>query len=198
VGVDVVLGPLITLVIFKSGKKGLKFDLAVIALLQVSALVYGVHAVYVVRPVYMVYNVDRFSLVAAVDLDPADIAAAKREEFRHLPVNGPQYIAAVQPEDPAEKEKMLFLAIAGKDIQLFPKQYVPYVQEAREALRHARDIGILMLRDSSGTVAKFLESTGRSRNSVKFLPLSARTSDAAVLLDAATGRPLKIVMVDPW
>ena len=39
VGVDVTLGPLITLVIFKSGKPGLKFDLTVIALVQLAALV---------------------------------------------------------------------------------------------------------------------------------------------------------------
>ncbi|HEV7490359.1 MAG TPA: hypothetical protein VGO25_06105, partial [Rhodanobacteraceae bacterium] len=32
-GVDVVLGPLLTLVVFKSGKKSLRFDLSVIALL---------------------------------------------------------------------------------------------------------------------------------------------------------------------
>lgn len=198
VGVDVVLGPLVTLVIFKAGKKGLKFDLAVIAFLQLAALAYGVHAVYVVRPVYMVYNVDRFSLVAAIDLDPADIAAAKREEFRRLPVDGPRYIAAVQPEDPAERQKMLDLALAGKDIQLFPKQYVPYELEARDALGRARGVGILKQRDTSGAVARYLASTGRSEASVKFLRLRARTSDAAVLLDATTGDPLKIVMVDPW
>ena len=50
VAVDVTLGPLITLVIFKAGKKGLKFDLAVIASLQLAALVYGMHTVYVARP----------------------------------------------------------------------------------------------------------------------------------------------------
>jgi len=33
VAVDIALGPLLTLVVFKSGKKRLKFDLSVIALL---------------------------------------------------------------------------------------------------------------------------------------------------------------------
>ena len=37
-GVDVVLGPLLTLIVFKAGKKSLKFDLSVIALVQISAL----------------------------------------------------------------------------------------------------------------------------------------------------------------
>src|SRR5207237_5351990 len=41
VGVDIVIGPLITLVIFKRGKPGLKLDLALIAVLQLAALTYG-------------------------------------------------------------------------------------------------------------------------------------------------------------
>lgn len=34
VGIDVVVGPLLTLVVFKAGKKSLNFDLAVIAVLH--------------------------------------------------------------------------------------------------------------------------------------------------------------------
>jgi len=157
-----------------------------------------VHAVYVVRPVYMVYNIDRFSLVAAIDLDPADVAAAKREEFRHLPIDGPHYIAAPQPADPNERQRILEFALAGKDVHLFPQQYVPYAEDVQSALRHARDIGVLIKRDTDGTITKYLDSAGRSRDSVKFLPLRARLMDAAVLLDAKTGDPLRIVIVDPW
>ena len=197
-GVDVVLGPLITLVIFKSGKKGLKFDLAVIAMLQLAALAYGVHAVYVVRPVYMVFNVDRFSLVAAVDLDPKDVAAVKREEFKRLPLDGPRYVAAPQPADSAQRNRILEFALAGKDIQLFPQQYVPYEQEARNALRRARQVDVLMQRDADRKIEKYLASAGRTKESVRFLPLRARTTDGVVLLDATTGTPLKIVHVDPW
>src|SRR5436190_21384151 len=40
IGVDVVIGPLITLIVFDPKKKNLRFDLAVIALLQLAALVY--------------------------------------------------------------------------------------------------------------------------------------------------------------
>ena len=71
--VDVTLGPLITLIIFKAGKRGLKFDLAVIASLQLAALVYGMHTVYLARPVYLVFTKDRFDLVSAADLDDRDL-----------------------------------------------------------------------------------------------------------------------------
>ena len=51
--IDVILGPLLTLVVFKSGKKSLKFDLAVIALVQAAALSYGVWTLLIGRPVYV-------------------------------------------------------------------------------------------------------------------------------------------------
>jgi len=198
VGVDVVVGPLITLIIFKAGKKGLKFDLMIIALAQLSALAYGVHVVYIARPAYLVYNFDRFDLVTAVQLDPQDLAKATRAEFRNPPADGPLYVAAVLPADVEEQHKILDSALQGKDLHLFPQHYVPYEQEAQNALKRARTVDAALDRDSSGEVARYLESTGRSRDSVKVLPLRARNREATVLLDAASGKPLKIVLVDLW
>jgi len=58
--VDVVLGPLLTLVLYKRGKPGLKFDLSMIALFQISALVWGMWVLYSERPVLTVYHEDSF------------------------------------------------------------------------------------------------------------------------------------------
>src|SRR4249919_365709 len=65
IGVDVVVGPLITLVIFRSGKPGLKFDLSVIAALQIAALLYGMHAVFLARPAFIVFVRDQFQVASA-------------------------------------------------------------------------------------------------------------------------------------
>src|SRR6185503_6935605 len=85
VGVDVVIGPLITLIIYQAGKKGLKFDLSVIALLQSAALVYGVMIAAEARPVYTVFVVDRFETVSANGFDPAELAKVERPEFKSMP-----------------------------------------------------------------------------------------------------------------
>ncbi len=58
--VDVVLGPLLTFVLYKRGKPGLKFDLSMIALFQISALVWGMWVLYSERPVLTVYHQDSF------------------------------------------------------------------------------------------------------------------------------------------
>ena len=82
VAVDVVIGPLITLIVFKSGKPGLRFDLSVIALLQACALACGSYTMFVARPVFIAFIVDRFEIVRANDIDPADFAQAPNPAFR--------------------------------------------------------------------------------------------------------------------
>lgn len=197
VGVDVTLGPLITAIIFKAGKPGLKFDLAVIAMLQLSALAYGLHTVYLGRPVYLVFTKDRFDLVSAKDLDPEDLAKTKRSEFDRLPFGRPQYIAAVAPEDRDARQKLLMESLQGKDLQLHPQYYVPYELEIPNALARAQPLGLLLKRDPE-RVQRSLQSAGRAQEAVKFLPLRGKDADGAVLLDAKTGAPLDIVLVDPW
>jgi hypothetical protein len=63
--VDVTLGPLLTFVVFDTNKRTLKFDLSVIALFQLAALLYGVYTLYIGRPVYAAALGHRFDLVQA-------------------------------------------------------------------------------------------------------------------------------------
>ena len=58
--IDVVIGPILGLLVYKEGKKSLKFDLTVIILLQLSALFYGIYSIEQGRPVWIAFNVDRF------------------------------------------------------------------------------------------------------------------------------------------
>ena len=44
-GVDVVIGPLLTTLVYRQGKKSLRFDLSTIALLQLLAFSYGLWTV---------------------------------------------------------------------------------------------------------------------------------------------------------
>jgi hypothetical protein len=197
VAVDVTLGPLITLIIFKAGKKGLKFDLTVIAVVQLAALAYGIHTLYLARPVYLAFTVDRFDVVTAKDLDPADLEKVTHAQFKRPPLGRPQYVAAVLPSDPEEKLQILNTSLQGKDLQMYPQYYAPYEQEALNALKRAAALDVLAKRDAQ-QVERYLESSGRSAQSLKFLPLRAPRKDGAVVLDATSGKPLDILLIDPW
>jgi hypothetical protein len=82
VGVDLVIGPLLTLIVFRTGKRGLKFDLAAIGTFQAAALLYGLFVVLQARPVFLVAAVDRLVLVAANKISDADLAQGPEPRFR--------------------------------------------------------------------------------------------------------------------
>jgi len=197
VGVDVTLGPLITLIIFKAGKKGLRFDLTAIALVQLAALTYGIYTFYLARPVYLVFTLDRFELVTAKDLDPKDLDTVTRTEFQHPPLGRPQYAAAVFPSDPALKAKIMETSIWGKDLQMYPQYYVPYSEQALAAAQRAQSLSAISKRDPEA-IRSYLRASGRSDDSVKFLPLRTPSKDGIVLLDAVSGKPMQILLINPW
>jgi len=68
--VDIILGPGLTLLVFKQGKKGLKFDMVMIILFQIIALSWGINSVYVSRPALIVFYDGRFSCMTVEDVRP--------------------------------------------------------------------------------------------------------------------------------
>jgi len=110
--VDATLGPLITFVIYKKGKKGLAMDLAIVVILQISALSYGVHVVAEGRPVWIVFNVDRFDIVQATEIS-AENRAKAAVEYQELSWFGPKWVASDVPEDPAARTELMFNAASG-------------------------------------------------------------------------------------
>jgi hypothetical protein len=194
----VVIGPLITLVIFRSGKRGLKFDLAVIAVLQISALVYGVHAVYLARPAFIVFVADQFQVASAAQLDPEELAKAKYPEFRQPPLGGPMLAFADLPTDPKELRQFALVGMAGHDLQEFPRLYVPYAERTAEVL--AKSWPLARMRQFEPGAAKvvdaWLAQSGTREADVRYVPLRARQAWVAVLIDAKTAEPVKMLISD--
>ena len=196
VGVDVILGPLLTLIVFKSGKRGMKFDLAVIGLVQLAALIYGAHIVFLARPAFIVFVKDRYELVTAVELEPELLAAAKYAEFRTPGWTGPLLVAADMPTDPKEREKLIDAALAGLDLQNFPRYYVPYAGRTKEVLAKAETIARLRVAEpvSAKAVDKYLASSGTREDDVRALMLRTRFAWVVVLLDPKTAQPVKMLV----
>lgn len=196
VGVDVILGPLLTFIVFKSGKPGLKFDLMVIAATQLAALAYGCHVVALARPAFIVFVKDRFEIATPVELEPAELAAARYPEFRAPPWGGPMLAAADMPTDPAEHKKLIDQALAGLDLQNFPRYWVPYAERTREVLAKADTIARLRVTDpvTAKAVDEYLAASGTKEETVRGLLLRTRFAWVAVLVDARTAQPVKMVL----
>ena len=177
VGVDLVIGPMLTAVVFNPAKTRahLKRDLSVIVVLQACFLAYGVHTVFAARPVYMVHEVDRFRVVSAADLDPEDLALAA-DPYKRLPLFGPKLIGTRVSEPGPEQLKSLMLALEGKDISRRPSYYREYQLSRADVLSRARSISSLFEKfpDRQDDLHVAIASTGRGEGKLRYLPLVAR------------------------
>jgi hypothetical protein len=198
--VDLVLGPMLTLILFKSGKKGMLFDLWMIAIVQSTALVYGLHVISQARPVFIVAAVDRFNVVAANDLDPADLAQGSKPEFRSRSWRGPRIVAAQLPPAGEERNDLIFSALGGKDIEQFPKYYVDYASEAGNFAASARPLKRLRHAnpDATPVLDRWLAQHHRSEEDTVWMPVNTRTSALTMLLDKKTGAVLDALPIYPW
>lgn len=190
IAVDVIIGPLITLIIFKLGKPSLRFDLTVIGLLQVAALAYGVYVMFVARPVYIAMAINQFETIRANELGAAELAQAKNPAFRSLPLTGPVYVAVDLPRDlKALGQIMSEQAITGNVVTQMPQYYVPYADKRKQAIEQSQALEPALQRggDFAELAQKFLSESGRQAADLNFMPLQTRRGYGAVLIDAKTG-----------
>jgi hypothetical protein len=196
--VDVTLGPLLTLIVFKSGKRGLAFDLSAIATAQLIALSYGVWTLFESRPAYIVFAKDRFELVRVNEL--AEENLKKGGAYASLSWTGPPIVGVRIPTDPEEWMRIAISGAGGVDIQRFPEYYVPYPQIKQEAA--AKGLPLKRLRelnpDRGAVIDNTLSRLGRREDDVHFLPLRAGKQDLAVLIDAKGGDVLRYESLRPW
>ncbi len=195
--VDIVLGPVLTMVVASPGKKSRVFarDLFVIATIQLLALCYGLMTVIQARPVYLVHEVDRFNLVTAADVDSADLAQAS-PAFRTLPWSGVTVIG-LRPVDGADAVRSVQMALAGKDLSLRPELWEPLNERHLQQMRQ-RAIPLDKIRAARPAEWAALVSLHGSATDFVALPVVGRWATWTVVLDGKTGHILGYLPLDPF
>lgn len=196
-GVDICLGPLLTFAVFNPTKKSLKFDLAVIGLLQISALFYGAHVMFQSRPVFNVFEENIFKVTIASDFkDDTELKKASQEKWQSLSWTGPQLVAAVAPVDPKIKEELSFAAGMGLDWNVFPKLFVEYETQRDVALQNAKPLA--MLKDISLENKAKVEAYEQQHAGLSFvyLPIVYGYTAMAAILDAKSGAFVEVLNVE--
>lgn len=197
--VDVVLGPLITLIIFSPGKPSLKSDLIIVVLLQVGFLLFGVWSIYSARPVYIPFVENRFYLVTANEIDQDDLKKANDPGFQSLPISGPTIVGTALPDDEKMRQKILWANLYGMGIQHLPQYYVTYGQAATSikasAVTAKEMIG--MVKDAApGDLARLLDYEEKKRaegKNVRFTRLLTKSMVLYVAVDEASGEVVEIL-----
>lgn len=169
--VDVVLGPTLTLIIFDSRKSmsKIRFDLSVIATLQLGALIWGIYAVHSQRPIAAVYwdRALRPVIRASFEQQGIDVdeALASSEEK-------PALIYA-RPFDSKEDAAESYLRTFNDEIE-------PYAQVDR----HEPLAGhVLTLREQQADIQKLRQTSPIFGQKLeRFLAKHAKTTDELLFL----------------
>ena len=201
VSVDVILGPLITLAIFNRSKQWavLRRDLTVVGLMQLTALGYGLWTVFVVRPVHLVLEYDRFRVVHAIDV-PEELMDKAPAEMRRLPMTGPTLLGLRPLRDGSEKLDVTLAALQGMDLGSRPDLWQPYEQSRAEVLQEGKTVQQLKQRfaDKAAEIDASVARTGRPPGQLLYLPMVGRKTFWTVWVDSATTEVLGFIPLDSF
>ena len=197
IGVQLILGPLLTLILFRPGKAGLVFDLSIVALIQVIALVYGLTAIYEERPYFVVFAVDRFEVLARKDVDETTI---RDERLKQKEWSEPIYAVASVPESLEEQQQLIEDVLQGKpDIDRRPEFWSPYAERSDEVLEAAIPLAEFRKRrpDAAAVADEFIASHPDGDRFVG-LPVIGKQGAYVIVLERERRKPVGLIAVDPW
>ena len=182
--VDVICGPLLTLVIYNPQKKTkeLMLDIGLVASVQLAALAYGLYSIAGARPVVLAFEVDRFVAVPAAGVDMNNIKNAP-EYLQKLSWSGPVLIGTRTPKDAAEQLSSMEYSLQGLEISARPDWWVSYEESRQQVVKRMKKFEEL---NAAGKrkIGDFAEEGIMNKNDIYYLPVTGVVrSDYIALLD---------------
>lgn len=184
IGVDVFIGPLLTLVVYRAGKPSLKFDLSVIIVVQLTALLWGVSVTYSQRPVYtaLVNDSAVFSIVSASEVDTS---AVSDPALKTSPWSGPHLVYVDLPYDKKEYVRLGKENLEnGRGFAEYSQFYQPILPYKDVVIQQAVDIRERMAAyaDLKIEVKACLDRNGGGLDDYLFIPVEGRVSIGFLVL----------------
>ena len=198
--VDVVLGPCITLLIFNTQKKELKRDLLIVLLVQVAALLYGLWVMFFARPIFVVFNADRFDVVYANEISQHKYLGIKSGDYNSPSIWGPKFVGARLPDDAQKAMSIIKHALAGgDDIQHMPNFYMPYIDMREDVIGRIRPLEELRKYNQKKRreVDALLNQYSSTTDNFGYLPLKAKVHDITVIVDRETASVVEMNKLSP-
>lgn len=204
VGVDVALGPLLTLLVASSHKprRELARDIAIIGTAQLIALVFGATTLWQGRPLYYAFSEEELQIVQASDLDAAQIALGRQLNPELAPYWNelPRWIWAPLPDDPKTREDIVASAISGdNDVIQMPRYFKPWAQgEAalREQLKPVGEQTKYFSKGQRAALAQRMVRLGLRTDAQDTIPLTGRETPLLAIFDPGTLRMQAVIATD--
>ena len=185
--VDVVCGPLLTLVLAspKKSRRERWLDFSLIGAIQLAALAYGMHSVWLARPAVLAFSADRLVVVTANEVQAEDLHKAP-PGLQRLPCAGVLQVGTRRAATSAEMLSSVEMELAGISPAMRPDWWLPWA-EAQDGLRsRAKPLSELIARrpEAAPLLQAAAQSAGRAVPDLRYLPLvSSKTLDWVALLD---------------
>lgn len=201
VTVDVIVGPLITLVSYnpKKSRREKTLDFTVIGVIQIGALLYGLWTVFEARPVHTVFEYDRLRVVHAAEI-PRELTDKVPQGMEALPMTGPTWLS-LRPLHASESLDMTMAALDGVELAARPELWQPYEAELKAILQAAHPVTELKTRfpAQSAMIDRAVAEAGKPAEALVYLPMQARKETVwTVLLDRETAKPLAYLPLESF
>lgn len=192
--IDVILGPLLTLVLAKEGKKGLKMDLVLIGMVQLSALFYGLYTVNQGRPVAIAFDINRFEIVINHTVKGDDsrqmLQQYQNEQSTRIPV------VSIRPARNEEEQAKRMKDELENNI----------MTNANPALYESVAQNIDIIKQTMKPIDRFAKLNGERADEILkqypnadgFLPLAGSAKTLTVLVDTKNKQFVAVVDANPW
>jgi hypothetical protein len=200
VGVDVIVGPLLTFVIAHASKprRELVRDVAIIVAVQLCALIYGAVSLWNGRPLYYAYSETVLQLVQAYDIDAQESAAGRRSNPAFAPhwYSRPRWIWAPLPQDASLSQKIVVSAIqGGDDVISMPKYFKPWEQglpALRAHLKKVDDVAYFY-GSQKKQLKERMRAAGLDTDQANSMPLTGRGHPLLAVIDPASAKIKAII-----
>jgi len=197
VGVDIVLGPALTLVVFKTGKPGLKRDLSIIAAIQIIGFIYGANTFYQERPYFAVfYDSDYFEVIPASTMK--DISKLD-PSLNHSKIGGP-IIVFVNP--PTEIDDLTIILEdmkkGGPSIHLRPEYYRPLKGHINKNFKLSRNLDELQkIPANNAAISQFKIEYGERIADFVYFPIAGSLTSRLLVIDRETEAVVDYININP-
>ncbi|MEZ5605876.1 MAG: hypothetical protein R3E52_01780 [Burkholderiaceae bacterium] len=186
--VDVVCGPLLTLILAspKKSRRERWLDFSLVGAIQLAALAYGMHSVWVARPVALVFEVDRLVVVTANEVN-RDALPKAPSHLRQLPWSGVLKASTRKAANNSEFMRSIDLGLAGISKAIQPDWWQPWADSLPAMRQRAKPLAELMARkpQAAPVLQDAARDAGHAAAELSYLPLvSSKTLDWVALLDA--------------
>ncbi|MDA0226194.1 MAG: hypothetical protein O2975_08820 [Proteobacteria bacterium] len=190
--VDLILGPALTFLLYRPGRKQMALIFMVIAFVQSTALGWGVQVLYAGRPqviVYAGYPREEFFPIGEMLLRDGPRTV---DELRALSPERPPLVLAPLPKDRAQARATVIAAsVVGTSVLRLSDRFLPLKGEALAevlAAGQSREKLEAAWPGSGARVEAFATARGVPVAALAFVPVYGRYSSALLAIERSSGR----------